>query len=84
MSGWVPGPEVVIWILRDYWMKSDSTIVPFQIMMLPFYTEPVTEILGLTPVISLDHRNSFPMISGNIEFLKFDNLRLYLVLLIQT
>ena len=27
--------------------------------------------LGLTPVITLDHRNSGSMISGNIEFLKF-------------
>ena len=44
MSGWVPGPEVVIWILRDYWMKSDSTIVPSLMKMFLFYTVPVTEI----------------------------------------
>ena len=46
MSVWVPGPEAAIWIMRGYWMRSDSTSVPLLIMIFLFYTAQVTEILG--------------------------------------
>ena len=44
MSVWVPGAEVAIWIMRDYWMRSGSTIVPLVMMMWLFSMVMVTEI----------------------------------------
>ena len=46
MSVLVPGAEAAIWILRDYWMRSDSTTAPLLIMIFLFYMVQVTEILG--------------------------------------